>query len=185
VSAEIPLSGAAGFEMAIRRVTKLLKSNPIPVREQLREQLRAAAGNPRLPRVMLRWDEVAEMQRLGMTIGSHTVTHPNLPSAGLADAGSEIVASKAILEARVGVPVTMFSYPNGGAERYQTPELRRMVEQAGYTGATTSRNAFAGTGSDLYALERIEVEERLEDLVFALEVERFVMKPAARHGEVQ
>ena len=46
--------------------------------------------------------------------------------------------------------------------------------------ATTSRNAFAGPGSDLYALERIEVEERLEDLIFALEVERFAFKPQPR-----
>jgi hypothetical protein len=57
------------------------------------------------------------------------------------------------------------------------------VEQAGYTGATTSRNAFAGSTSDPYALERIEVEERLEDLIFALEVERFAFKPHARTGE--
>ena len=36
---------------------------------------------------------------------------------------------------------------------------------------------FAGRESDLYALERIEVEERVEDLVFALEVERFAFQP--------
>jgi hypothetical protein len=71
----------------------------------------------------------------------------------------------------------MFSYPNGGAEKYYTPELRRVVMDAGFAAATSSRNAFARRDSDLYALERIEVEERLEDLVFALEVERFAFKP--------
>jgi peptidoglycan/xylan/chitin deacetylase (PgdA/CDA1 family) len=39
---------------------------------------------------MLTWDELREMHRLGMTIGAHTVTHPNLPSAGLEDAREEI-----------------------------------------------------------------------------------------------
>jgi hypothetical protein len=29
----------------------------------------------------------------------------------------------------------------------------------------------------VYALERVEVEERLDDLVFALEVERFAFAP--------
>ena len=181
---DIPLSESGNFGAAVRAVTRLLKSHPIPVRETLRDQLRSAAGRPRLPRVMLRWDEALEMQRLGMTIGSHTMTHPNLPSAGLADAGREIVDSKARLERELGAAVTMFSYPNGGAERYQTPELRRIVKEAGYAAATTSRNAFAGPASDPYALERIEVEDRLEDLIFALEIERFVFAPTARPGEV-
>jgi hypothetical protein len=76
----------------------------------------------------------------------------------------------------------MFSYPNGGAERYYTPELQRVVAESGFTGAASSRNAFAGAASDVYALERIEVEERLEDLVFALEVERFAFRPSATHA---
>jgi len=79
--------------------------------------------------------------------------------------------------------VTMFSYPNGGADRYLTPDVQAAVKEAGYLAATTSRNAFATARSDRYALERIEVEERLEDLVFALELERFAFKPLPRVGE--
>jgi hypothetical protein len=77
----------------------------------------------------------------------------------------------------LGAEVTMFSYPNGGAERYYTSEVQRLVRQAGYTAATTSRNGFAGPESDPYALERVQVHERLEDLAFALELERFVFGP--------
>jgi hypothetical protein len=80
--------------------------------------------------------------------------------------------------------VTLFAYPNGGAERYMTPAIAGMVRDAGYEGAATSRNAFAGSGSDLFALERIQVRERLEDLIFALEVERLVLKPTPRPGEL-
>ena len=132
---------------------------------------------------MLTWDEVREMHALGMTIGSHTMTHPNLPSAGLAAARHELAASKARLEEEMGAPVTMFSYPNGGAERYQTPELQQVLREVGYAAAVTSRNAFAGQDSNVYALERIEVEESLADLVFALEVERFVLGPAPEPAE--
>jgi peptidoglycan/xylan/chitin deacetylase (PgdA/CDA1 family) len=140
--------------------------------------MRTLAGPLDVPRVMLTWDEVREMHALGMTIGSHTMTHPNLPNAGLAAASQELRASKCRLEQEIGAPVTMFSYPNGGAERYLTPEVQQAVREAGYAAATTSRNAFAQPGSDLYALERIEVEERLADLLFALEVERFAFAPA-------
>lgn len=174
---EIPLVSDRERRLAVRHITKLFKSNTIPVREAMREQLRKAAGHPTLPECMLRWDQLAEMHRLGMTIGAHTLTHPNLPSAGLAAAQTEIVGSKARLERELGIEVTQFSYPNGGADRYYTPELQRIVAETGYTAASSSRNAFAGTASDLYALERVEVEERLEDLVFALEVERFAFKP--------
>jgi hypothetical protein len=60
-----------------------------------------------------------------------------------------------------------------------------VVRDAGYAAAATSRNAFAGRHSDLYALERIEVEESLQHLAFALEVERFMFQPKPRRGEVQ
>jgi peptidoglycan/xylan/chitin deacetylase (PgdA/CDA1 family) len=167
---------------AVRALSRLFKSVPIPIRDALRERLRSAAGSPALEPCMLRWNDVAEMHRMGMTIGAHTLTHPNLPSAGMESAMQEIAGSKARLEHELGCPVTMFSYPNGGAERYVTPELERVVEQSGFAAAATSHNAFATPDSDLYALERVEVQERLEDLVFALEVERFAFRPSPRTG---
>jgi peptidoglycan/xylan/chitin deacetylase (PgdA/CDA1 family) len=176
----IPCGAARERNAAVRTLARLFKSHPIPVREALREQLREQAGRPTAPSPMLTWDQLRDMHRLGMTIGAHTVTHPNLPSAGLDDATTEIVGSKARLERELDSEVTMFSYPNGGAERYYTADLQRVVREAGYTAATTSFNGFAGPASDPYALERVQVAERLEDLVFALEVERFAFKPAPR-----
>lgn len=176
----IPCESPAERRAAIRTLARLFKSNTIPVREALREELRWQAGGGAVPSPMLTWDQLREMHRLGMTIGAHTVTHPNLPSAGVAEAWQEIAGSKDRLEAEIGGPATMFSYPNGGAERYMTPEIAGLVRKAGYKAATTSWNGFAGAASDLYALERVQVEERLEDLAFALEVERFAFKPAPR-----
>jgi peptidoglycan/xylan/chitin deacetylase (PgdA/CDA1 family) len=185
VDVDLNLSTTMARRSAVHRLTKVFKAHPIPVREALRAQLRGAAEGVEMPRVMLTWEEVREMRRLGMTIGSHTMTHPNLPNAGLAAARAELVAARQRLESETDSEVTMFSYPNGGAERYMTPEVRQLVCDAGYAGATTSRNAFAGPQSDVYALERVEVEESLADLVFALEVERFAFKPQARLGEGQ
>jgi peptidoglycan/xylan/chitin deacetylase (PgdA/CDA1 family) len=182
VHLQLDLTNPAKRAAEVDRVTRAVKSQTIAVREQLRRQLRAAANDTVTPLVMLNWNEVREMHALGMTIGSHTMTHPNLPSAGLKAARDEIIASRARLENEIGAPVTMFSYPNGGAERYVTPELQALVRDAGYAAAATSRNAFAGRHSDVYALERIEVQESLQDLVFALEVERFAFKPRPRQN---
>ena len=181
----IQLQGESDRRAAVGTVTKLLKSVPIPLREELRDQLRAFAGTARQPECMLKWNQVREMHELGMTIGSHTLTHPNLPNAGPADAARELIASKERLESEIDAPVTMFAYPNGGAERYMTPEIARIVRESGYDAAVTSRNAFATRDSDLFGLERIQVQERLEDLAFALEIERFAFRPAPRRGEVQ
>ena len=166
--------------LAIRALAKTFKANAIPVREALRQELRELAGGSGVASPMLTWGAVREMHEMGMTIGAHTMTHPNLPNAGPADAWLEISGSKARLERELGVAPTMFSYPNGGAERYLTPEVASLVRQAGFEASTTSRNGFAGPASDLYALERVQVAERLEDLVFALEVERFAFRPEER-----
>jgi peptidoglycan/xylan/chitin deacetylase (PgdA/CDA1 family) len=181
--ADIPLGNDNERRAAIRSVSKLLKAHPIPTRESLREQIRRAAGHPEVPSCMLTWEQLAEMDRLGMTIGSHTMTHPNLPNAGEADAWLEIRDSKARLERELGKAVTMFSYPNGGAERYVTTAVAGLVHKAGFDAATTSRNAFASARSDPYALERVQIAERLDDLAFALEIERFAFRPVPRPSE--
>jgi len=173
----LPCSTPKERAASLMVVTHLLKAHTIPDREHIREQLRALAGHVKMPNIMLTWNEVNEMARLGMTIGAHTLTHANLPSAGIVAATTEITGSKKMLESRIGRDVTMFSYPNGGAESYFTPQLERVVARAGYDAATTSRNGFAAAGCDLYAIKRVQVAERLEDLIFALEVERFMLAP--------
>ena len=177
---EITPGSDAGRVQAVRQLTRVFKSNPIPVREHILDQLRAVSRAPYGPSVMLTWEQVGEMHRLGMTIGGHTMTHPNLPSAGLETAAQEITGCKARLEQETGAQVTMFSYPNGGADVYFTPEIQELVRAAGFAAATTSRNGFADRSSDVYALERVQVRERIEELAFALEVERFAFRPVPK-----
>lgn len=178
-SIDLSPAAAGHWQRTSREVNRLFKSVPIPERERLREQLRAVVGAPPMPSPMLTWDQVREMHALGMTIGGHTMTHPNLPSAGLEEATRELREARARLEAETGAPVTMMSYPNGGAEVYFTPELKRVAAELGYACATTSRNGLAGPGSDLFAMERVSVAGTLPELVFRLEVERFAFRPAS------
>ena len=184
VDLRLAVATPAEKRTAVARLTKTFKAHPVPVREALRERLREASTTAGAASPMLNWDQVRRMHALGMVIGSHTMTHPNLPNAGLDRARVEIVESKARLEAETGAPVTMFSYPNGGAERYMTREVAALVREAGFAAATTSRNAFAGRSSDLFALERVQVSQELERVVFALEVERYAFKPKPRPGEL-
>ena len=65
-----------------------------------------------------------------------------------------------------------------------TRDVAALVREAGFAAATTSRNAFAGPSSDVFALERVQVSQELERVVFALEVERYAFKPKPRPGEL-
>lgn len=171
---------AGHVEPAARALSKLFKSHSVSVRDELTAQLRRQSGIASPSSPMLTWDELRDMHVLGMTIGAHTITHANLPSAGIEVARFEISDSRRRLEEQLNAPVTMFSYPNGGADRYYTPEIQQLVREAGYRAATTSRNGFATRASDPFALERVKVAGPIEDLVFALEVERFAFRPSSR-----
>jgi len=176
----VSLGSAADRRQASKEITRTFKSQPIPTREALLAELRTVAGGPEIASPMLTWAQVREMHAMGMTIGGHTLTHANLPSAGLDDARFEVTACRERLEREIGAPVTMFAYPNGGAVRYFTPAIQQIVREAGFEAATTSTNGFAVRSSDLFALERVQTGSRLEDLAFALEIERFAFKPPPR-----
>lgn len=178
---ELAVPPGGDWSRLARGVNALFKSVTIAQRERLRHELRTAVAAPPMPAVMLTWDEVREMHALGMTIGCHTLTHANLPSAGIADATHEILVARDRLREEVGAPVTMFSYPNGGALRYFSDELKKVVRDGGFTAATTSRNGFATSASDMFALERVHTTGPLREVTFALEVERFWRKPLNTH----
>lgn len=66
-------------------------------------------------------------------IGSHTVTHPRLPTIPERKAREEIVDSKSMLEDITGKAITSFCYPGGA----YTPVHPRLVNEAGYLFART------------------------------------------------
>ncbi len=87
----------------------------------------------------------------GITIGSHTARHAFLPGLPLEEAQREIAGSKQTLEAVLGRPVTLFSYPAGG----MTPKISQFVSEAGYEAAVTTN--YSAPKSDPYAIRRIKV----------------------------
>lgn len=103
---------------------------------------------------MLDWGQVREMRQAGMTLGSHTLTHPRLPELPPDEARGEIVGAKHMMEDELGAAVDYFAYPYG---RYNQ-EIQRMVEEAGYALACSTRSGFNRVDADKYALRRIEVQ---------------------------
>ena len=85
----------------------------------------------------LNWEMLSEMQRTGMTIGSHTMTHPLLTNETWQKIRSETEGSRKALERKLERPIRHFAYPDG---RFN-PATVRAVNAAGYrTAYTTCRH---------------------------------------------
>jgi peptidoglycan/xylan/chitin deacetylase (PgdA/CDA1 family) len=59
------------------------------------------------------WDMLAEMQRAGVTIGSHTQTHALLTNERWHKVLDETAGSRQVLESKLGIVIKHFAYPNG------------------------------------------------------------------------
>jgi peptidoglycan/xylan/chitin deacetylase (PgdA/CDA1 family) len=76
-------------------------------------------------------DEVRELHRSGIEIGSHTRTHPDLTSITYEEALAEWAESKVELEGAIGAPVAVAAYPFGSAD----PDAVHACREAGYEAA--------------------------------------------------
>ncbi len=81
----------------------------------------------------LNWDEIAEIHKAGITIGSHTRTHVVLPNEDAGKVAAELAGAREILESRLGAPVRHFAYPCG---QFNDATVEA-VDQAGYGFAYT------------------------------------------------
>ncbi|MDO8513688.1 MAG: polysaccharide deacetylase family protein [bacterium] len=97
--------------------------------------------------------QISELIDAGFEIGSHTLSHPNLASAGIYYAQMQIENSKKNLDAMFEYNVTSFCYPSG---KYND-RVVGLLKAAGYTNAVTTVEGFAGPKSNLYTLPRMRV----------------------------
>ncbi len=107
--------------------------------------------NPQEPR--LTWEELRTLSQAGAEIGSHGASHALLPGLPAAEVRREVGGSKRELEARLGIRVQAFAYPNGS----WNAEVRQLVEQEGYTCAFTGQPGTNGRDMDRYLLNRIPI----------------------------
>ena len=100
---------------------------------------------------------VKRLIKLGWTVDSHTITHPDVTSLDAAALARELSGSKAQIKAKFGVTPKFFCYPAGRNDATS----RAAVEEAGYLGATTTEPGIAARADDPFALPRIRVDPAL------------------------
>jgi peptidoglycan/xylan/chitin deacetylase (PgdA/CDA1 family) len=101
----------------------------------------------------LTWGQVLTLDRDGMEIASHTVTHPSLPSLGFAAKSYQLLTSQQMLEGYLGHAVLDFCYPGGQLD----VATEQAVIHAGYLSAVTTAFGYASPGDDPFRLPRVRV----------------------------
>ncbi|TXS89792.1 polysaccharide deacetylase family protein [Parahaliea aestuarii] len=104
--------------------------------------------------LMMGADDVRQLGAEGIAVGAHTISHPILASIGDDEAWREISEGKHQLEEMISAPVTLFAYPNGKPGQDYSDRHCRMIAQAGFKAAVSTRPGVAGHSSDPFQLPR-------------------------------
>lgn len=107
--------------------------------------------------VLMTWEEVAELEGMGFSIGAHTLSHRRLCSLGEDEQHAEIEGSKQLLEEHLGHAVEAFAYPFGSSADYDDTS-ERLVRECGFAYAVSNRYGVNGPDADRWTLRRIWID---------------------------
>ena len=74
------------------------------------------------------WNDLREMLGMGMRIGCHSMTHPDLDGLTDDELEREITGAAALIRERLGIDAASFALPRGRA----TPRVLRAIGSAGF-----------------------------------------------------
>jgi peptidoglycan/xylan/chitin deacetylase (PgdA/CDA1 family) len=139
-------------------VVEWMKKLKPPQRERAEELIRSAtskfqpAAAQREAYDMMDWPELLRLDPALITIGSHTLTHPILPTLTAGEIEFELRESRRCLEQKLGRQAEFFCYPNGSydARVYQAVKNSYRAAVATETGVLSRKDPV-----DLYRLPRI------------------------------
>ena len=106
---------------------------------------------------LLSWDELRELDAMGVGIGSHGMSHVRFAQLDNAALEREIMLSKQKLEEELSHPVSLLSFPYGRRGDYD-PRAMDLATQAGYAAAATACYGVNRPDGNAMELRRIGIE---------------------------
>lgn len=149
------LSGAVERRSVIGELLSRIKYLALAERDEAIVRLQRLAGVRDLPNgLMMRSEQVRQLQRAGMEIGAHTAHHPILTTLAPADAEREISSGRQRLEEIIDTPVDVFAYPNGKPVRDYDQTHVAILRRLGFRAAVSTAPGVARAGDGLLELPR-------------------------------
>jgi peptidoglycan/xylan/chitin deacetylase (PgdA/CDA1 family) len=156
------------FERASEYCGKLSGAQQDRFVESLQQQLETEPPQP-AQRLMMTWDEVRGLARGGHTVGSHTMTHPNLAHVTEAEMQTEMAEAKRRLEEELAAPVVHFSYPCPALQPHWLDRTVSASRRIGYQSAVTTNGGLVRRHDDPLSLRRIRPTKTVEGIRWNLE----------------
>lgn len=119
--------------------------------------------------IMMTWDQIRTLYSKGHTIGSHTISHPNLAHIDGNLAFKELLESKRCMENELNIKVRHFSYPVPILEPHWNKDTVRITEQIGYKTAVTCSPGLIRMGDSPLSLKRISAPQSILEYRWSLE----------------
>lgn len=145
---------------AIPALLNQIKYQPLAQRRETVNALADIAKVTLPDDLMMTRQQVKALHEAGMGIGAHTVHHPILARLERREAEQEIADSREYLQALLGVPVTLFAYPNGQPETDYRREHVEIVQRLGFRAAVSTAWGVARGDSDVFQLPRFTPWQR-------------------------
>jgi peptidoglycan/xylan/chitin deacetylase (PgdA/CDA1 family) len=108
----------------------------------------------------MNWDQVREMAKAGVTIGSQTASHPHMPLLSPARNDAELEKSNQRFAKELGKAPTLIAYPYG---EYSLA-VGEAARKAGFAAAFGQHSGVVHRGSDFYFLPRFAFNESFGDV---------------------
>lgn len=146
-----------------------MKSLPMEARERAEALLRSRTRDFRreeashLGHDPMSWEEMRALPADEVIVGSHTMTHPILPTLDEADQRWELAESRRVLEEKLDRPVLHFAYPNGAGD-----EVTLAIVKEIYVSSWGVERGFITPGDDPYRLRRFPMPHSVEGLSWTL-----------------
>lgn len=149
-----PLHTMSDRQHTALALTERSKYLPPSERTRLHRKLEMLVGGPLDQQLMLTREMVHSLDRHGIEIGGHTISHPILARIEDAKAVAEIVGNKQELESIIGRPLRLFAYPNGKRDVDFNTSHTTMVRDAGYVAAFTTAIGAVTSSSNRFEMPR-------------------------------
>ena len=153
----LELRDEASRRRAFRRLRSLVVSLPHERAMQLIEDVALELGESPAPNPVLGWDALRSLAREGVTLCSHTQTHPALDRLPVELVRREVVDSFTDLKREIGDVLPVFAYPGG---RFDEETIRVLAEEGVELAFTTRRGLNDMATAHPLLLRRVPVSPR-------------------------